>query len=78
MIVESTDAGGEMKKHPNNDYGDCRKCGGKMKKSVATGQTYTGVPDFAGSDDVCTFSPGGSGFLMPCAKCTMCGWSVTI
>ena len=24
-----------MKKHPNNDYGHCNRCGGKMKRGTS-------------------------------------------
>ena len=54
----------------------CRKCGGKMKKGKATGQTMVGTPDFVGGE-VCTVSPGGTGKLIDCMKCVDCGWSVT-
>ena len=56
----------------------CRKCGGIMEAGFATGQTFTaGAPDFPGADHV-TMSAGGPGRLVPCWKCTACGWSVTV
>jgi len=58
------------------DSQKCRKCGGKMKKGQATGQTMVGTPDFVGGE-VCTVSPGGTGKLIDCMKCVNCGWSVT-
>lgn len=53
----------------------CKKCGGKMKVGVALEQTFTGVPDFA-DGEVVTMSPGGSGKLVACLKCELCGWSI--
>lgn len=32
----------------------CSKCGGNMDKGKAIEQTYIGIPDFIGSDDVVT------------------------
>jgi len=55
----------------------CRKCGGHMADGVATGQTYTGALDFPGDAGPVTISAGGPGKVIPCRKCTMCGWSVT-
>lgn len=52
----------------------CKKCGGAMKRGVAMEQTFTGTPDFAGGE-VVTMSPGGSGKLVACLKCSSCGWS---
>lgn len=59
------------------EHATCKKCGGLMKPSTALDQTYTGTPDFAGSDECVTMSPGGSGKLIDCMKCENCGWSVT-
>lgn len=55
----------------------CRKCGGTMAPSKAIEQTYTGVPDFPGDDNITTLSQGGPGVLVDCLKCRACGWSVT-
>lgn len=55
----------------------CSKCGGNMDKGKAIEQTYIGIPDFIGSDDVVTVSPGGSGKLIDCLKCSECGRSIT-
>lgn len=61
------------------DSGDacegCRRCGGEMKPSKAIAQTYTGLPDF-NDKEVVTLSPGGTGRLVECMKCAVCGWSV--
>lgn len=56
--------------------GKCHSCGGEMKEGIAIGQTYRGVPDFP-DGEVCTFSPGGPGKLVPVMKCVKCGWSYT-
>lgn len=55
----------------------CKKCSGAMKPGKAISQTFTGVPDFPGDDYCATISPGGSGKLIDCMKCELCGWSVT-
>lgn len=54
----------------------CRKCGAPMAPGIALQSTWTGTGDF-GRDDVVTMSPGGSGRLVECSKCSACGWSVT-
>lgn len=59
------------------DTGKCRKCGASMKPGQAIEQTFRGVPDFPGTTDVMTVSPGGPGHLVDCEKCESCGWSVT-
>lgn len=53
----------------------CRKCAGQMRDGKAIMQGLTGVPDFA-DGEVVTMSPGGSGKLIDCRKCSDCGWSV--
>jgi len=55
----------------------CEKCNVELIKGIALQQTYTGIPDFIGSKQVVTMSPGGSGKLVACWKCPKCGWSVT-
>ena len=56
----------------------CRKCGGEMKPSKATDQTFTGgTPDFPGDTHAATLSAGGPGKMIDCMKCESCGWSVT-
>jgi hypothetical protein len=55
----------------------CKKCGGSMHPGKAIAETFTGIPDFIGSDGVVTVSPGGQGKLIDCMKCSSCGWSVT-
>lgn len=56
----------------------CRKCGGYMKDSIATGQTYTrGMDDFGPDDRYVTMSAGGPGVIIAARKCSKCGWSVT-
>lgn len=57
--------------------GWCRKCGGEMKPGKAIAQTLTGIPDFNGDEYAVTVSPGGSGRLIECMKCSECGWSIT-
>ena len=54
----------------------CRKCDGKMLPGKALRETLAGLSDFPGGE-VVTVSPGGSGVLVDCLKCTQCGWSVT-
>lgn len=53
----------------------CRKCAGQMRDGKAIAQTAVGTPDFAGGA-VVTMSPGGSGKMIDCRKCSECGWSV--
>lgn len=48
----------------------CRKCGAEMAPGQAMGQTV-------GCSDEGTMSPAGPGKLIPCMKCSACGWSVT-
>lgn len=55
----------------------CKKCGGEMKEGKAIAQTFTGVPDFIGSKECVTISPGGSIKLIDCLKCEKCGYSTT-
>ena len=55
----------------------CPKCKVKLKKGIAIEQTWTGSPDFIGSKDVVTLSPGGSGKVIGCWKCSKCGYSIT-
>lgn len=55
----------------------CKKCGGAMAPGKAIAQTWTGLPDFPNDQRCTTISPGGSGKLIDCVKCTKCGWSVT-
>lgn len=56
----------------------CKKCGGWMKPGKAMQQTSVGIPEWPGELRVVTMSPGGSGNLIDCAKCEVCGWSVTL
>ena len=66
------------KPDPKELADDCRKCGGEMKRGIATLQTFTaGTPDFAGDSHATTFSAGGPGEVIECLKCVECGWSVT-
>jgi hypothetical protein len=65
-----------MEKKAVVDLGTCKKCGTKLIRGIAMEQTYTGVPDFAGDERPVTVSPGGSGKLIACLKCTSCGWSM--
>jgi hypothetical protein len=48
-----------------------------MLPGTAIQETLAGVPDFIGSNDVVTLSPGGNGKLVECLKCPQCGRSVT-
>lgn len=56
----------------------CLKCGGEMILGIAIQNTLVGVPDFVGDPQVCTVHPGGTGKLVECLKCELCGWSVTV
>lgn len=51
-------------------------CVGIMRIGHALQNTHVGTPDFPGSE-VVTMSPGGPGNLLPCLKCSACGYSVT-
>lgn len=55
----------------------CPKCKVALHRGIATGQTYTGSPDFFGDTRAVTMSPGGPGYVMPCLKCPECGYSIT-
>ena len=56
----------------------CKKCHGKMKPSKAIVCRVTGYRDFPGDAHACTVSPNPRfPELVPCLKCTDCGWSVT-
>jgi len=54
----------------------CKKCNGKMKRSVAIENAVSGIPDFASDGGIVTQSIGGSGKMIVVLKCTKCGWSV--
>jgi hypothetical protein len=56
----------------------CKKCQTPLEPGQAIQQTWGGIPDFMGSTEVCTVSPGGPGKLIDCLKCPACGWSMTI
>lgn len=60
----------------------CPKCHALMQPGIAIEQTYVvGLPDFPGDDPasaVQTISPGGTGRIVPCLKCTECGHSVSV
>lgn len=49
----------------------CCKCGGMMKPGLAMGQTFS-----CSREGTC--SPAGPGKIVPCAKCSECGWSVSV
>ena len=56
----------------------CRRCGAPMAPGIATQATWTaGAPDFPGDEHGSTLSPG-PGSVVPCWKCTECGWSVAV
>lgn len=64
--------------HPSEAEPLCRKCGGKMKPGIATGQTYVWSTDFPGDTGFevgCTINYGGPGKLIECIKCEDCGHS---
>jgi len=56
--------------------GRCPKCGGIMLPGVALESTLVAGDKDLGGDGI-TVSPGGPGKLIPCIKCSSCGWSVT-
>ena len=56
---------------------ECPRCGGDMHPGMALMQTVSGSPDFA-DGEVVTFSPGGTGNLIDCIKCSQCGHSQTV
>lgn len=59
------------------DETTCRKCGGEMGQGQALINTPFGIPDFEGTDGmVATMSMTGPPDLVPCLKCSLCGWSV--
>lgn len=64
--------------HPADGAVSCARtgCAGIMRASHALQSTHAGLPDFPGGE-VVTMSPGGSGKLVPCLKCSACGHSVT-
>ena len=65
---------------PTEKRQSCRKCGGVMKRGIATGQTYVGHPDFPGETGLeagCTVTHGGPGKVITVLKCQDCGWSVS-
>jgi hypothetical protein len=66
-----------MQKHKHRVRPNCKRCHVKMKAGIAIEQTWSGIPDFLGSKDVVTISPSGSGKVIPCWKCPICGYSVT-
>jgi hypothetical protein len=66
------------KTYPPQPAPTCWRCGGEMKPGIAIAQTYVGSPDFpgdTGSEDGCTFSPGGPGKIIDALKCVKCGHS---
>ena len=48
-----------------------------MRPGQAIAQTLKAPPDFYGDKHAVTLSPGGTGRLIDCRKCSACGWSVT-
>lgn len=57
---------------------NCKRCGGKMTRGKAMGQTAVALRPARGPDDIRTFYAGGTGKLIDCMKCEACGWSVTL
>ena len=62
---------------PTDGSDACKKCGGEMRPGQAIEQTLKAPPDFYGDKHGVTLSPGGTGKLIDCRKCSACGWSVT-
>ena len=56
----------------------CKKCKCKLVQGKAIQNTMVGIPDFPGTDYVCTVSPGGPGKLIECLKCPKCGHSIKV
>lgn len=57
------------------DIDVCARCGSELKDGIAIEQTYTcGSLDFGMA---VTYSAGGTGKIIPCRKCSECGWSVS-
>lgn len=49
-----------------------------MEKGFALKQTFVpGTPDFVGSNEILSFSPGGPGKMVEVWKCIVCGRSIT-
>ena len=53
----------------------CKECNIDLEDGYALQDTLTGIPDFIGSNEVCTVSPGNAK-LVECKKCPLCGYSV--
>lgn len=68
--------GGYVRQEDKLDVIFCKKCGYQMTKGIALKQSATGIPDFPGSGEVVTLSPGGPCKLIDCIKCKECGWSI--
>ena len=58
-------------------YGYCPKCSGRMKKGIALQNIPHGIPDFP-NGEVVTISYSIKAKIIPAAKCSRCGYSVTI
>lgn len=56
----------------------CSRCDKEMQPGIALAQTFTaGSKDFTSDAYAVTFSAGGPGKIIECAKCQSCGYSVT-
>jgi len=62
---------------PDNRYGTCPKCSGKMRKDLGLKNTLSGTPEWPGST-VVTMSPSGKATFALVAKCSRCGHSIRI
>lgn len=51
------------------------RCPGLMRPGIALESTSVGIPDFPGDVPV-TVHEGGPGRLVPCLKCSECGFSI--
>jgi len=57
---------------------DCAVCKtGEMGDGIAMQNTVTGTGDFHDGDTVCAVSVGGTGRLISCLKCRVCGHSIS-
>ena len=54
---------------------NCKRCKTALKDGIALEENTSGVSDFIGDDEVCTVSPDGTAYMIPCLKCPKCGTS---
>ena len=67
-----------MKKPPKNDYGVCKKCGGKMVPGTAIVNSVISCSPWRTMTYDATSCYGGYGRIIKVAKCEKCGMSETI